>query len=155
MRALERPPAADAVLEYLQREAVIVVSGTRVDLQEPLAVGRHVGDRLPRQALEVLAHDRDALGGAVRLFVMDSPDPRIDLLEHVVADARGLDTWARAKSARCRRWDAVARFPAQQRAGARVLLEQGAEESRSRSEHADPDQRGGNTLSSHVGMASP
>ncbi len=49
------------------------------------AVRRHVGDRLPRQALEVLAHHRDAFGRPVGLLVVDGRHPRVELLEHVVA----------------------------------------------------------------------
>ena len=48
----------------------------------------HVGDRLPRQALEVLAHHRDALGGAVGLLVVDRPrSAGLSCLEHLAGDA--------------------------------------------------------------------
>ncbi len=86
VRALERPPAPNsAALEDLQGRAVVLVRRALIGGEQPPAVRRHVGDRLPRQALEVLAHDRDALGRSVGFLVVDRLHAGIELLEHVVA----------------------------------------------------------------------
>ena len=153
VRALQRPPAADATaLQHLQRQPVVLVRRPLIDAEQPSAVGRDVRDRLPRQALEVLAHQRDALGRTVGFLVVDRADPRVDLFEHVVAHAGGFDTRTAAKVGG-RRWgNAVAGLPAQERAVAGVLFEQVAEERRAGAEHADHHDRRVDALVGDVGV---
>src|SRR5262249_61270649 len=88
--ALERPSAATpAALEDLQGRVVVFVGGALVGGEQPPAVGRHVRDRLPRQALEVLAHDCNALGWAGGVLVVNRLHRRIEVFEHLVAEACG------------------------------------------------------------------
>ena len=153
VRALERPAAAHAAaLENLQREPVVLVGGALIDLQQPPPVGRHVGDRLPRETLEVLAHERDALGRTVGLLVVDRADPRVDLLEHVVPEAGRLDPRSAAEVGGGGRRNAVAGLPSEEGAITRVLLEEIAEKGRAGAEHPDHDERRVDRLVPYLGM---
>src|SRR5262245_65552047 len=90
MGALERPPAANpAALEDLQGRVMILVGRMLVGGEQPPAVGGYVRDRLPRQALEVLAHDCNALGWVGGVLVVNRLHRRIEVFEHLVAEACG------------------------------------------------------------------
>ena len=131
---------------------MVLVRRALVDFEQPPSVRRHVGDRLPRQALEVLAHQRDALGRAVGLLVMDGADPRIDLLEHVVADPRRLDARIGVRRRPASAAERCRPPPSASSARLRVVLfEQVAEEGRSGAEHADHDERRVDALVGDVG----
>ena len=142
VRALERPPPAHAAaLQDLEHRAVVLVGRALVDAEQPLVVAGHVGDRLVGEALEVLAHHGDALGGLVGLLVVHHLDHRVDLRQHRVAGVHRVDAWAGAMVGRSGRRNAVARFPHQQRAVAGILVEEPAEQRGAGAEHADHDQR--------------
>ena len=139
MRALQRPSTAHpAALEYLQCQAVILVRGALVGREQPPAVGRHVRDGLPRQALEVLAHHRDALGRTVGLFVMDRANLRVDLSRTCRRHPRRLRPAVHcAAFAGVGRRHAVAAIPSAAAHDYEVPLEQVAQERGAGAEHAD------------------
>src|SRR5262249_39000539 len=96
MGALERPPAANpAALEDLQGRVMVLVGRALVGGEQPPAVGRHVGDRLPRQAREGLARDRNALGWVGGVLVVNRLHRRIEVFERRLprraASTRGPD----------------------------------------------------------------
>ncbi len=143
VRALERPASPDAAaLEDLQHRPVVLVRRTMIGAEEPAVVARDVRDRLPREADEVLAHDGDALGRSVGVFVVDRLHARVDHLEHVAALLGRIDARSRAVIGRRRRGDRVVRLPPQQRPVPEVLVEHVAEKGGAGAEHPDDDDRG-------------
>ena len=142
VRALQRPAAADAAtLQDLQHQPVVVVGRPVVGGPPPRAVRRHVGDRLPADALERLTHHRDALGRVDGRLVVDRADRRVERLEHVDAALRRVHARAAAPRLARRRRSGVLRLPPEQRAVGRVLVEQVREERGAGAEHADHDDR--------------
>ena len=142
VRALQRPAAADAAaLQDLQHQPVVVVGRPVVGGPPPRAVRRHVGDRLPADALERLPHHRDALGRVDGRLVVDRADRRVERLEHVDAALGRVHARAAAPRLARRRGSGVLRLPPEQRAVGRVLVEQVRQERGAGAEHADHHDR--------------
>ena len=117
MGALEGPATPHAPgLQHPQHEVVVPIRRPLIDVEQPTAVGRHVGDRFPTEALEVLAHHRNAFGGSVGVLVMDRLEARVDRVHHRRACARGIDPRAVPKRVGGCRRNRVAGLPTQQRA---------------------------------------
>ena len=87
-------PRTPPLCSTCSTRTVVLVGGTLVDGHEPVVVGGHVRDRLPRQALEVLRHHRDVLGRLVGRFAVHDFDARVQGRQHRVGGVDRIDVVA-------------------------------------------------------------